>query len=970
MENHINTCHIELYLINIWGTKGLQKHTKRLGHVILFKDTSINKILVIGILLIFVVGAFIPAVGVQVGSPARQSSEQTTPSVAVDAEESKGRATPTDSAILESKDLPSDSRPGPLDRDDPWWDTDWSYRKEITIDHTKVAASLVNFPVLISFASDADLASKAQDDGDDIVFINNATGTKLNHEIELFESTTGKLVAWVNVTSLSSTENTILYMYYGNPSCSNQENPESVWDSHYVMVQHLSETSGTHYDSTIFDNDGTPTVTTQGSAAGKIDGADVFNGASAGDDINISDSASLSTYTSGLTASAWIKLDVVAGGRRQGIFCKYTTAALGQSWLFEYQDGSYGKDLLFLYSTDGTNYKWAYAELNPVVGSWYLVTVVWSPNVIPKIYRNGTLLADDGNGGTIASIYDSTTPLLIGEIQYNAARNFDGVIDEARVSNIARSAGWINTSYNTMNSPATFLTVGNEQMQINNPPVFGASSPANSSTNNLLSLTWSIPINDPEGNTFTWTIQCNNGQTNTATGATNGTKSLVLSGLAYSTTYKVWVNATDPTGSGLYTRKWYTFTTKANLPPVFSTPSPVNGSTGNLLSLTWSIPINDPEGNTFTWTIQCNNGQVNSGSGAANGTKTLALSGLAYSTTYKVWVNATDPPTGSGLWTRRWYTFTTKQFNSPPVFGTPSPANSSTNNPLSLTWSIPINDPEGDSFNWTIQCSNGQSANANGASNGTKSLSLSGLAYLTTYKVWVNATDPPTGSGLWTRRWYTFTTKQLNNPPYAPSNPYPPNGSIDVSMNPDLGWTGGDPDSGDIITYDVYCGSTFPLPKISSNQTGTIHALDHLLYNTKYYWKVIAWDLQHAANVSPVWSFTTITDTIPPTVGITSPLRGFLYINFGDIIITKIPIFVTTLIVGKMEVAASATDYQSGISRVEFYLDGGLQATDTTAPYTWTWTARGYFFSYMLKVKAYDGCGNQNSVEIKVWKVF
>ena len=27
-----------------------------------------------------------------------------------------------------------------------------------------------------------------------------------------------------------------------------------------------------------------------------------------------------------------------------------------------------------------------------------------------------------------------------------------------------------------------------------------------------------------------------------------------LSGLAYSTTYKVWVNATDPTGSGLYTR--------------------------------------------------------------------------------------------------------------------------------------------------------------------------------------------------------------------------------------------------------------------------------------------------------------------------------------------------------------------------------------------------------------------------------
>ena len=44
---------------------------------------------------------------------------------------------------------------------------------------------------------------------------------------------------------------------------------------------------------------------------------------------------------------------------------------------------------------------------------------------------------------------------------------------------------------------------------------------------------------------------------------------LSLSGLAYSTTYKVWVNATDPTGSGLYMRKWYTFTTQQqqNVPP-------------------------------------------------------------------------------------------------------------------------------------------------------------------------------------------------------------------------------------------------------------------------------------------------------------------------------------------------------------------------------------------------------------------
>jgi len=185
-----------------------------------------------------------------------------------------------------------------------------------------------------------------------------------------------------------------------------------------------------------------------------------------------------------------------------------------------------------------------------------------------------------------------------------------------------------------------------------------------------------------------------------------------------------------------------------NYPPVFRTPSPVNGSTGSLLSLIWSIPINDPEGDLFSWTIQCSNGQVISEMGASNGTKKLIFSGFVFIPTYKVWVNATDP-TGSGLWTHRWYTFTTRQFkrqvNFPPVLGMPSPEDDSTGNLLNLTWSIPINDPEGNLFSWTIQCSNGQSSSGTSTSNGTKSLSLSELEYSTTYKVWVNATDP-TGS--------------------------------------------------------------------------------------------------------------------------------------------------------------------------------------------------------------------------------
>jgi hypothetical protein len=360
----------------------------------------------------------------------------------------------------------------------------------------------------------------------------------------------------------------------------------------------------------------------------------------------------------------------------------------------------------------------------------------------------------------------------------------------------------------------------------NKPPVFGTPNPSNSSINNALNLSWTIPINDPDGDEFSWTIQCSNKQTISGTGALNGTKSLVLSSLGYLTTYKVWVNATDPIGSGLYTRKWYTFTTKANQPPFFGSPTPSNGSTYNPLSFNWSIPIYDPDGNTFNWTIQCNNGKTNSGTNTANGTKSLTLSGLAYLVSYTIWVNATDH-TGSGIYTRKWYTFITKA-SLPPVFGIPSTTNGSTNSLLSFNWSIPINDPEGDAFSWAIQCSNRQTASGTGALNGTKSLELSGLTNSTTYKVWVNATDPA-GSGLSTRKWYIFTT-MASSPPYPPIIYGPANGKTGVSYN--YNFVTSDPDGNDVY-YRILWGDGFPVTEwIGPYHSGQLIIVSHTFLKT------------------------------------------------------------------------------------------------------------------------------------------
>jgi hypothetical protein len=99
-----------------------------------------------------------------------------------------------------------------------------------------------------------------------------------------------------------------------------------------------------------------------------------------------------------------------------------------------------------------------------------------------------------------------------------------------------------------------------------------------------------------------------------------------------------------------------------------------------------------------------------------------------------------------------------------------------------------------------------------------------------------------------------------NTPPNIPSNPSPANHATDGSINAQLGWTGGDPDAGNTVTYNVYFGTspTEPMATVSHNQTGTSYALGTLAYNTTYYWKIVATDNQGASTTGLLWDFTTM----------------------------------------------------------------------------------------------------------------
>lgn len=97
----------------------------------------------------------------------------------------------------------------------------------------------------------------------------------------------------------------------------------------------------------------------------------------------------------------------------------------------------------------------------------------------------------------------------------------------------------------------------------------------------------------------------------------------------------------------------------------------------------------------------------------------------------------------------------------------------------------------------------------------------------------------------------------------------------------------------------------------------------------------------------------------PPRIDIIKPQKA-LYINNRMII----PFF-ATIIIGDIEIEVEASD-ESGINRVDFYVDNTLKETDTAAPYSWRWDEIA-FFKHSIKVVAYDNAGNYADAERNVW---
>jgi hypothetical protein len=336
----------------------------------------------------------------------------------------------------------------------------WQYRRKITIGSTNVAGPLTDFPVLISLI-DPGLTTKAQASGNDILFTA-VDGTKLSHEIEKYDPGTGTLVAWVKVPSLSATANTDVYMYYGDAGASDQQNKTGVWTNGYVGVWHLKEeqagtgTVDVYKDSTANADHGDDFISAIGQT-GKINGGHDFNGTS--DYVALANDP-VGNLTNG-TVSAWVRFDSVTWSNDgTGVWAYQTSHTAGsQNAILGAHPPSWGNSNLGFGVWAGGAWRNAQATTAPATGTWYHMVGTWGTGGV-QFYLDGAWKETDSS---YTGAMPDTTVHTIGRTA-RVDGLIDGLIDEVRISNVARSAAWIQTEYNNQNSPATFYSVGAEEV--------------------------------------------------------------------------------------------------------------------------------------------------------------------------------------------------------------------------------------------------------------------------------------------------------------------------------------------------------------------------------------------------------------------------------------------------------------------------------------------------------------------------
>ncbi len=324
----------------------------------------------------------------------------------------------------------------------------FTFRSPITVNAGQVPRPQSGFPMLVNYT---DARFKSSPTG----HVQNASGFDIRpytdagltipliYELERYNGTTGEVIMWVLRPSIFDGD--VTYLGYGDASLSSDGSSATTWSNNFTSVYHLKDgTSLNVNDATGFANATNHSAT---ATAGQIDGAAALASAS-------SQFIEATPASSGgkCTISAWINAtsfpnayNSVFGGASAGTATAFLIKSTGKLAPFFALGTSQG------YDGTGTN--------TLVASTWYYIVMSYDGATV-RGYVNGSL---DGTAAIVGIPNTSSLTLwAIGKDEVTAGRFWNGIVDEVRVSQVARSGDWITTEYNNQVLPSTFATLGTE----------------------------------------------------------------------------------------------------------------------------------------------------------------------------------------------------------------------------------------------------------------------------------------------------------------------------------------------------------------------------------------------------------------------------------------------------------------------------------------------------------------------------
>ncbi len=329
---------------------------------------------------------------------------------------------------------------------DDWFEWNYLQRTSVTINGGQVPSTQNNFPFLIN-STFTELQGKTED-GIRFTDVNNIAFEF--YDIQNFNPTTGELIAWILLPSISDGD--VIHIYSDNATAIDKQNPNAMWNN-YISRWSLSDTPGgvdSIIDSTVNPKNGTPMGTMQ-SANGLIGNALSFDGLDDYIELGpIPIGEKLMMANSDIAISCIIK--PVFGG---DIFQRIIEKSDGISGA-----NGYGltlrTDEIILYH-NGIRIMTS----DPVIiddTKFYHITATKENGVaVGKIYVNGM---DVGGSVTNETIPNVEANMRIGTWNHDTAREYQGLAEEIRVTNIIPSTDKVTTEFNNYNSPSAFYSTG------------------------------------------------------------------------------------------------------------------------------------------------------------------------------------------------------------------------------------------------------------------------------------------------------------------------------------------------------------------------------------------------------------------------------------------------------------------------------------------------------------------------------